>query len=198
MISDYSPLYDSTLIEQAIQKFYTDANGPVANGGGSYACPAGDDDPLREQWTPGDGATAFYTANQSLVFQQCRPRVWIDDFAFSEMPEAQAMDTTGVLRCTAWTGRIRLGLITEPNFKLHRDLRNQNLAIIPMMQATIKPDATGIDYTQGLNQYLTVHEIGRLSVANVTPGITPQQGYYLSPITINLTWSLRVTPLLIQ
>lgn len=198
MLTDYSPLYDSTLIEKAIQKFYTDPNGPVASGGGSYDAPLNDDDPGREKWTPGDGATAFYTANQNLVFQQCRPRVWIDDFAFSEMPDAQAMDVNGVLRCTAWTGRIRFGLITEPNFALHAALRAQNLAIIPMLQATIKPDGTGIDYTQGLNQYLTVHEIGRLNVANVTPGITPGKGYYLSPITINFTWSLRVTPLLVQ
>lgn len=185
--TDFEKLYDFTVIEKAVQSFFC---APAMAAG--FEKPADDDDPAREKWTPPNGGIAFYTAFQALTFQQCRPRVWIDDFSFSNLDQAKTVDVNNVLRFKAWTGSMRLGIITEPNFVRHAALRARVLAILPQLQPTLEPDGSGIAQG-GVNQFLENHEIGIFEAVQCSPRIAPGDGYYSSPITINLTFGIRET-----
>jgi hypothetical protein len=184
--NDFKPLYDFSLIEIAVQKFF------VELAGGPFVQPAGDDDPARENWTPPGGAIPFYTPAQNLVHQKCRPRVGLMQNDFSELPDARRVDVNNVLRAFAWRGTLRFGVVTEPNYALHRDLRAVMLALIPQLQPTYEADGSGLA-AGGVNQYLEFHEVAALSLASLNTDIMAGQGYYLSTIPVNYTFGIRPT-----
>lgn len=183
--TDFEKLYDFTVIEKAVQSFFC-AESLEAG----FEAPLNDDDPARETWKPAGGNIAFYTAFQALTFQQCRPRVWIDDFSFSNLPSAKNIDVNNVLRQKSWIGSMRLGIITEPNFVRHAALRARVLAILPLLQPIFEADGSGIAQG-GMNQFLPNHEVGIFEVIQCSPRIAPHEGNYQSPITINLTFGIR-------
>lgn len=180
--NQFAPLYDFSLIEKAVQDFF------VALPAGTFVKPADEDDPARESWTPPGGSIPFYTPTQALVLQACRPRVGILETNFSEFPSARILDADGVYRASAWRGVIKFAIITEPNYALHRQLRGAVIAILPQLQPL--PTSIGVS---GINKLLQYHEVGQFAMNSGDTAITPANGYYLSMLTVNLTFSVRAT-----
>ena len=182
---DLIPIYDFGKIERAIQNFF------VAVPGGNFVAPPEDNDPNREAWTPAAGNVGFYLAYQALTFQQCRPRVFIMDFQATEYPGLLRRDANDVLRAQAWSATLRFGIITEPNYTTHTQLRAAVLAIIPQMQPVTYPvDGSALSST-GLNAYLTYHEVARIEAATVSTHVTPAEGNYQSEIPCTMTFGVR-------
>jgi len=176
------PIYDFSLIEKAVQDFF------IALPTGSFVKPANEDDPNREQWTPGAGNIPFYTPTQAGVLQSCRPRVGILENNFAEIPSARILDADGTYRAMAWRATMRFGIVTETNYHKHRQFRAMICAILPQCQPN--PDAIG---TTGLNQFLQYHELATFAMQAGDTAITPEKGYYMSMLTVNLTFSVRAT-----
>jgi len=188
MIQDFIPIYDFSLIEKAIQAFF------CQDSIGTFAKPADDTDITREQWQPPAGMIAFYTAFQSLTFTQCRPRVYISQFDIQEMKQ-WILDANNAARNKAWAGKIRLGIITLPDYTMHTQLRALVNAIIPALQPT-PAVAPGPNYgdvigTTGLNSLLQYHELGRIEVESQNTQVSAIDDSYFSPLTVNLTFSVR-------
>ncbi len=182
---DLIDCYDFSLVERAIQAFF------VAVPGGSFVMPPDDSDATRESWSAKPDEVAIYSAFQSLTFQQCRPRVFIMDFQASEYPGLLRRDANDVLRAQAWKATMRFGIITEPSYTLHTQMRAAVLAIIPQMQPLTFPEDGSLLATTGLNGYLITHEIGQIAAGNVSTHIMPSEGNYQSEIPCNLTFSVR-------
>lgn len=183
---DFAPLYDFSLIEEAVQNFFCS---PTI--GGAFVAPADDDDPDREQWTAGADKIAFYTAFQALTFRKCRPRVYTSLNNIIELP-GHIIDVNGVLRAKSWRARLTFGVITAASYSIHTSLRAAVLAIIPQLQPLPTPDGSGIA-AGGLNRYLQYHELGQFAMADNSTHITIEEGAYTSPINCLLTFSVRAT-----
>jgi hypothetical protein len=180
--SDFQPLYDFSLIERAVQACF------VGTPGGSFVAPLNDDDPAREQWTAGAGNIAFYTAFQALTFQLCRPRVFIGLHSVNCITGAYAVDSNGNLREKAWCGQMRIGIITEPNYTLHTQLRSAVLAIIPQVLGAV----TVTDFPNtGINALLAYHQVSEFYSSDASTSVTPEDGNYQSAITVKLAFSVR-------
>lgn len=178
----FAPLYDFSCIEKAQQDLI------IAYPTSQFVRPADEDDPLREQWKPPTGMIPFYTPTQALVLQECRPRVGILETNFSEFPSARILDADDVYRASAWKAVVKYAIITDCNYKLHRQLRALVTAILPQMQ----PIESNVGAT-GLNAFLPLHEVGLFSMQSGDTSITPQKGFYMSTLSVNLSFSVRAT-----
>ncbi len=179
--SDFQAIYDFTVIETAVQSMFATIAG--------YSVPPNDGDQDAENWLPPEGATPFYTAFQALTFQKCRPRVYIAAFDFQPVRQAYAIDANSNLREKAWVGNMRLGIITNPNYTLHTQLRAQVLAIIPQVQPGIAMDNSAFAGT-GINAILASHQVSEFYADNLSTTITPEEGTYRSTINIKLAFSV--------
>jgi hypothetical protein len=179
--SDFQAIYDFTVIETAVQSLFVSIAG--------YSAPSNDDDPNAAQWTPPAGSTPFYTAFQALTFQKCRPRVYIASFEFQPVRQAYAIDGNGNLREKAWTGNVRLGIITAPNYSLHTQLRAQVLAIVPQIQPAIAVDNSAFGST-GINAILQTHQVSEFYADSQNTTIIPEEGTYRSTVNIKLAFSV--------
>lgn len=193
-ILDLIPLNDFSLIEQAVQTFFC---------GGQYI--AGTpfiEPPVEWEGDDGkdieieDGQIAFYTAFQNNTFQKARPRVGIALHSINKYEGEQVIDSEFVLRPKAWRAQMRFQIVTGPDYDVHRQLRALVNAIIPKCGPTYQSDGSGIA-TGGVNGILTNHQVGLFEAQNESTNITPQEGYYVSPITVNLTFSLNAKSLAI-
>ena len=178
--SDFQAIYDFTVIETAVQTMFASIAG--------YSVPP-NDDPNADQWTPPAGTTPFYTAFQSLTFQKCRPRIYVASFEFSPVRQGYALDGNGNLREKAWTGNMRLGIITDPSYTFHTQLRAQVLAIIPQVQPGIAADNAAFGNT-GINSVLVTHQASEFYAENLTTAVIPEEGTYRSTINIKLAFSV--------
>ena len=150
MFTDFQNLYDFSLIEKGVQSVFVNTDG------GSFVAPKDDQDPTRESWVAGAGNIAFYTAFQALTFTQCRPRVFTGLHNVNCITGAYAIDANGNAREKAWRGSMRIGIITEPNYTLHTQLRSAVMAIIPQVLGA----ATVTDFpTTGINSFLVYHQV---------------------------------------
>ncbi len=182
--SDFQPLYDFSLIEKAVQACF------VGTPGGSFVAPLNDDDPAREQWTAGAGNIAFYCAFQALTFTQCRPRVFIGLHSVNCITGAYAVDGNGNLREKAWRGQMKFGIITEPNYTLHTQLRSAVLAIIPQILGAV----TVTDFPNtGINALLNYHQVSEFYSRDASTSVTPEDGSYQSAISVELAFSVKPT-----
>jgi hypothetical protein len=183
--TDFMPLVDSTLIEAAIQKFF------VNLADGCFVAPLDNSDPKREAWTAGADSIAIYTSFQNLVFQSVRPRVFLGLFNASPYPSAYLTDANGVFRPKAWRGDVTFGIITEPDYAKHTQLRAMLLAILPMLAPLPTPDGSDIA-TSGVNAYLEFHEVAQFSVKDFAMHIEEGAGgAYQSTIPVTVTWGVR-------
>jgi hypothetical protein len=183
---NFAPLYDFSLIERGIQDFFVSLPGSVFN------APLDDDDPDREKWSAGPGNIAFYTALQALTFTKCRPRVAIGLHNVNHIRQAYALDANGNLREKAWQGSCRFWIVTEPNYKLHTQLRAKVLAIIPQVLGVITPDNSQFPIT-GINSLLKYHQVAEFWARDVSTSITPEEGNYQSEIPVELSFSVLPT-----
>ena len=183
--NDLTPIYDFSQIPAAVQAFFC---APTLKG--PFVTPPPESDPNREPWFPAPGKIAFMTTLEASLFQSPRPRVWVDDFAINEIKNFAVVDINGTPRCNAWSGRMRLGILTDASFEKHMALRSTILAIIPMLQPVATPDGSGIA-AGGINALLQYHEVGQFSAVTMTPNITPAEDRYTSPIDIQITFSVR-------
>ena len=178
---DFQAIYDFTVIEKAVQSLFVSIAG--------YSAPVNDDDPNASAWTPPAGTTPFYTAFQAMTFQKCRPRVYVTAFSFQPVRQAYAIDANNNLREKAWSGNMRLGIITEPNYTLHTQLRAQVSAIIPQIMPVVVMDNSAFAGT-GINSVLTTHQISEFYSDNLTTSVIPEEGTYRSTINIKLAFSV--------
>lgn len=185
--NDLTPIYDFSQIPAAVQAFFC---APTLKG--PFVTPPPESDPNREPWFPAPGKIAFMTTLEASLFQSPRPRVWVDDFAINEIKNFAVVDINGTPRCNAWSGRMRLGILTDASFEKHMALRSTILAIIPMLQPVATPDGSGIA-AGGINALLQYHEVGQFSAVTMTPNITPAKDIYTSPIDIQITFSVRAS-----
>ena len=179
--ADVQPIYDFTVIEKAVQQMFASI--------AQFSIPPWDDDPKAAEWTPPPYTTAFYTAFQSLVFQKCRPRVYIAAFNFQHVRQAYAIDADNNLREKAWTGTMRLGIISEPNYKEHTELRSKVLAVIPQILSGITPDNSKFA-TTGINAQLYKHQVNEFYAESLNTVVIPEEGTYRSTINIKLAFSV--------
>lgn len=184
-IDDLAPLYDFSLVEKAVQDFFCQDAYP-------FVKPPDEDDPNREAWSPGADGIAFYTPTQATVLQSVRPRVGILETNFSEFQGAKILDADGVYRASGWRGTLRTAIITDCSYALHRALRGQVIAILPLLQPLLTGDLANVGKT-GINVFLKYHEVGQFAMQSGDTNITPQQGYYMSTLAVNLTFSVRAT-----
>jgi hypothetical protein len=187
-ITDFSILYDWSLIEKGIQAFFVAAD---LGGAGAFVAPKDDDDPNRETWTPPAGQTPFYTAFQSLTFQKCRPRVSVslDGIVPFGSPPPMIVDANNQLRVRAWRGQLDFAVITNPSYAQHTALR----ALVQSVIATMVPvlgDINSVEST-GVNANLTYHEIATCWDAGNNTGIHAEQGYYGSQLKYAITFGIR-------
>jgi hypothetical protein len=177
---DFVCLYDFSLIEKAVQDFF------VGLPNGAFVAPAGEDDPAREQWSPPAGLIPFYTPEQALVLQACRPRVGIMETQFMEYPSARIVDANGSWRASAWKGQMKFAVVTAPNYAQHRKLRALVASLIPR----VGPQPANIAGS-GVNALLKWHQVGLFELATGDTAITPAEGFYLSTWPVNLTFSVN-------
>jgi hypothetical protein len=154
-----------------------------------YSVPPDDTEATAGAWTPLSGTTPFYTAFQSLVFQKCRPRVYVAAFDFQPVRQAYAIDANGNTREKAWSGIIRVGIITDPSYTLHAQLRAQVLAIIPQLQPQWSAD-NSLFATTGLNAELETFQVSEFYVPDLNTTVIPEEGTYRSTINIKLAFSV--------
>ena len=184
---DLLNIYDFSLIEKAVQAFF------VAVPECSFVAPLNDDDPNREAWTAGADNIAFYTAFQSLTFTKCRPRIFIKLNDITEFIGADEIDANAVLRARAWRATLEFGVITEPNYTLHTQLRALMLALIPTLQPTIDTDNATIK-AGSVNDLLTYHEVATLKMSSTTTNIAIEEdGAYWSAIPCALVFNVKAT-----
>lgn len=179
--SDFHSIYDFTVIEKAVQQMFANI--------AFFSVPPCDGDPAQPSWTPPANTTAFYTAFQALVFQKCRPRVYIASFDFQTVRQAYAIDANNNLREKAWTGSIRLGVITEPDYRKHTELRAKVLSIVPMIMPGVTFNNSELTGT-GINQFLFQHQITEFYVDNLSTQVIPDEGTYRSTINIKTAFSV--------
>ena len=179
--SDFQAIYDFTVIETAVQSLFVSIAG--------YSAPSNDDDPNAAQWTPPAGSTPFYTAFQALTFQKCRPRVYIASFEFQPVRQAYAIDSNNNVREKAWSGNMMLGMITQPVYTLHTQLRAQVQSIIPQIMPGIVADNSAFAAT-GINSLLTAHQVSEFFTTDLNTTVIPEEGTYRSTINIKLAFSV--------
>ena len=180
----YAPLTDFSLIEKAVQSFF------VSLAGGSFVAPPNDDSDTRESFTASAGQIAFYTAFQSLTFQQCRPRVFIGLHSVNPIQGAYIIDANGNIREKAWSGQIGFGIVTEPNYSLHTQLRSQVLAAIQQVICTISPDNSTFA-TTGINPFLTFHEVSQFYATNTSTAVSEEEGAYQSTLSVAINFGVK-------
>lgn len=180
--TDFSPLYDFSLIEAAVQAFFCGVDGSI------FATPPGESDPARGTWTPPAGFVAFYTNANTTVNQACRPRVKIRLHNVNHVRGAYALDANGNMREKAWQASMDFGVVTEPNYALHCQLRSQVLAIIAQGVA-ISQDGAAFA-TGGINQYLKMHQVSEFWIRNTSTDVMPAEGAYMSLLPVQLAFNV--------
>lgn len=182
--TDFQNFYDFSLIEKAVQSVFVSVDGSV------FVAPPDDSDPTREKWTAGAGNIAFYTAFQALTFTKCRPRVFTGLHNINRVPMSQAVDANGNLREKAWTGVMRLGIITKPDYTVHTQLRAMVLAIIPQVMGAV----TVTDFPNtGANALLQYHQISQFDPVDISTTIVPEDGNYQSQIPVSIAFNIKPT-----
>ena len=184
--TDFVPLYDFTLIEQAVQAFFCKVPG------GSFVAPPAETAPARESWTAGPDNIAFYTNFNELVFQQCRPRVKIRLHSVNSVKGCYALDSAGTIREKSWRGSMDFGIVTGINYTQHSQLRAMVLAIINQAMPGIAVDNSAFPIT-GLNPLLASHEVSELWMRNASTDIVTMDGAYVSMIPCELAFSVKPT-----
>lgn len=183
--TDFQPMYDFSLIEAAVQKFFATVDGTF------FVSPPDDSDATRESWLPG-ADVAFYTSFQELTFQQARPRVRIRLHNVNHVAKAYVIDPNGTVREKAWTASMDFGIVTLPNYTKHAQLRSAVLSIISQVTPTITADNSTFS-TTGINPLLTVHEVSEFWMRNVSTDVTPMEGVYLSQIPVQLAFNVKTS-----
>jgi len=182
--ADFKTFYDYSLIERGIQSYF------VAASNGLFVKPPGETDDTRETWAPGAGEVGFFTDFEAMVFQKCRPAVaaGLRGIAPNSYQAQAIVDGNNQIRATLYRATLDLPIITGPNYAKHADLRATVAAlaeeIAPMIQQ-------GINSTVGVNPFLDYHMIVRVEDAGQNTSITPEDGYYQSLLTYNLTFAWR-------
>lgn len=182
--SDFQKLYDFSLIEAAVAAVF------VGIEGGSFVLPPDETDPNRGTWQPGGASIAFYTNRNILVNQSARPRVKIRLHNVNHRGGNYAVDANNNVREKAWQGSMDFGIVTEPNYNLHVQLRSQILAIIPMVLAQLVPDGSQFAST-GINALLQYHEVSEFWSRNVSTEVAPAEGAYMSMIPVELAFNAK-------
>lgn len=181
-----APIYDFSLIEDAVQSFF------VALPDGTFVAAPDESYLERETWQPPNGAIPFYTPAQAQTLKEFRPRVGILGTNFSEQGQ-HIIDADGNYRPSGWRSSMRFAVVTDSNYKRHRALRSAVMAIIPQLQPNpTVTNLSGVGST-GVNTFLQYHEVGLFAMQLGNTSITPQSGYYVSTLTVNLTFSVRAT-----
>jgi hypothetical protein len=183
--TDLIDIYNFSLIEQAVQRFF------VALPGGAFVSPPSNQDPAKENWMA-EGQIAFYTAFQSAVFQKSRPQVYCALTNITEYPQTHIIDANGVWRASAWKGVLHMGVVTSPDYTAHTQLRAAVLAALPTLQPPPTADGSGIA-ASGINALTQFHEIGLFQMQATETMITPQAGDFKSVIPVTITFSVRVS-----
>ena len=179
---DFSALYDFSLIEAAVQSFFCGVDGSL------FVTPPGETDPKRKDWTPQAGFLAFYINANITVNQACRPRVKIRLHNVNHVRGAYALDANGNMREKAWQASMEFGIVTEPNYAIHCQLRSQVLAIIAQGVA-ISQDGT-LFAAGGINQYLKLHQVSEFWSRNASTDVVPADGAYMSLLPVELAFSV--------
>jgi len=180
--TDFQSLYDFSLVEAAVQSFFCGVDGSL------FVAPLSETDPARGTWTPPPGFTAFYTNANITVNQACRPRVKIRLNNVNHVRGAYALDANGAMREKAWQASMEFGIVTEPNYAIHCQLRSQVLAIIAQGVA-ISQDGT-LFATGGINKYLKLHQVSEFWSRNASTDVVPAEGAYMSLIPTQLAFSI--------
>ena len=179
---DFSPFYDFSLVEAAVQSFFCGVDGSI------FVAPLGETDPGRKDWTPQAGFLAFYINANITVNQACRPRVKIRLHNVNHVRGAYALDANGNMREKAWQASMEFGIVTEPNYAIHCQLRSQVLAIIAQGVA-ISQDGT-LFAAGGINQYLKLHQVSEFWSRNASTDVVPADGAYMSLLPVELAFSV--------
>lgn len=180
--TDFIPFFDYSLIEAGIQSHF------VASG--NFEQPANETDPDRESWSPDPAKTPFFTAFEAALFQKFRPHVAIDLSNVAPVSfQAQAIvDASQIVRPTLYRGVVNFTVTTDSNYLKHTQLRAY-VAALAMEIAPYVPQ--GVSSTIGANQYLTHHVITNFNDAGQDTTVTPDEGYYTSRLTFNITFGWR-------
>ena len=179
----FLPFYDFSVIEAAIQQLFTTVDGSF------FVAPLGETDAARKDWTPGAGNVVFYTVANQLVFQECRPRVAIRLHNVNHIKDAYVIDVNGNLREKAWQGSMDFGIVTEPNYAYHAQLRAAVLAIIPQVIGKVSADNSSFG-TTGVNALLTSFQVSEFWTRNCSTEVIKESGAYVSLIPVELAFSV--------
>ena len=183
IFSDFTPFYDFSVIETAVQTLFTTVDGSF------FVAPLGETDAARKDWAPGAGSVAFYTVANQLVFQECRPRVAIRLHNVNHIKDAYVIDVNGNLREKAWQGSMDFGIVTEPNYAYHAQLRAAVLAIIPQVIGKVSADNSAFG-TTGINALLTNFQVAEFWSRNASTEVQREIGAYCSLIPVEVTFSV--------
>ena len=183
---DFIHFYDFSVIETAVQTLFTTVDGSF------FVAPLGETATARKDWTPGEGNVAFYTVANQLVFQECRPRVAIRLHNVNHIRNAYALDVNGNMREKAWQGSMDFGIVTEPNYAYHAQLRAAVLAIIPQVIGQITDDNSTFA-TTGINALLTNFQVSEFWSRNASTEVVKESGAYCSLIPVELAFSVPPT-----
>jgi hypothetical protein len=192
--TDFAPLFDFSQWEIAVQAFFCDAT----QGGGIFVKPPDEHDPNRENWTPANGAVAFFTGRESAIFQRARPRVDLSPVEFSVFQDAKVIDANGRLQQRMFAVPLTLHVITKADYAYHCSFLATVRAIVAQMNPVLSDPATGQPAiaTTGLNAFLTTHELSRIEDAG-GPAFggkwTADEGYFLTPLKYNAIFAVRAS-----
>jgi len=181
--TNFTPFYDFSVIETAVQSFFVGVDGSF------FVAPLGETDEARGKWTPGAGEVAFYTVANQLVFQECRPRVAIRLHNVNHVRDAYAIDANNNVREKAWQGSMDFGIVTEPNYAYHAQLRAAVLAIIPQIMPQVVADNSTFA-TTGINALLTQFQVSEFWARNCSTEVAVISGAYTSLIPVELALSV--------
>ena len=182
--TDFIPFYDFSVIETAVQSLFVGVDGSF------FEAPLGETDAARKDWLPQPGNVAFYTVANQLVFQECRPRVANRLHNVNHIRGAYAIDANNNLREKAWQGSMDFGIVSEPNYQFHAQLRAAVLAIIPQVIGQVAAD-NSLFATTGINALLTNFQVSEFWSRNCSTAVTPMNGAYVSQIPVELTFSVK-------
>ncbi len=181
--TNFTPFYDFSVIETAVQSAF------VAADGSFFVAPLGETDAARKDWTPGAGNVPFYTVANQLVFQECRPRVAIRLHNVNHIRDAYAIDANNNVREKAWQGSMDFGIVTEPNYAYHAQLRAAVLAIIPQIMPQVVADNSTFA-TTGINALLANFQVSEFWARNCSTEVAVVAGAYMSLIPVELAFSV--------
>jgi hypothetical protein len=180
------PVYDFSLIEKAVQTYF------CRDDIGKFVAPPTENGPgwdERETWNPA-ARIPIFTAFETLLWKKQRPRVGIDLNGINEVARSWVIDADQALRAKSWNARLTFGIVTEPSYTLHTQLRALVSAIIPQLGPRFEPDRSGVA-AGGINQYLQLHQLATIAATDNSTRVTPQDGIYFSPINCAVTFSVR-------